>query len=59
MDDALSSHNTASVVGNTLVVGGLLATGIATWMWFTAPHVAALGVSPTEGGAMATIGGRF
>jgi hypothetical protein len=59
MDAALGSHNAASYIGNTLIIGGLAAGGVATWLWFTAPHGVALRLNPTDGGALVFAQGRF
>ena len=59
MDDALAAHNAKSYIGNTLILGGLITGGVATWMWMKAPHYNALRLTPTRGGAMVFAQGRF
>ncbi len=59
VNDALQSHNALSYIGNTLIVGGIAASGVATWLWLTAPHEQTLQVTTVDGGALVLVGGRF
>lgn len=59
VDDALGSNNAASYIGNSLIFGGLVAGGVAVWMWSTAPHGVAINVTPTRGGGAFVVSGRF
>ncbi len=59
VDDALSSHNTGAVTANLMIVGGLVAGGVGTWMLLSDDKRVSLAPAPRRDGGMLIVSGRF
>jgi TolB-like protein len=56
-DDALDSGKSKATIANVLYGVGLAGLGAGTYLYFSAPSGAQVAVTPTEGGALLTLGG--